>query len=159
MTKISIREIETAIKDVMRGSEIQFSDSVYEEKDGVLRLIIFFNRLFTESNVILYTKLLFVVDKEKEYIADKPRKRKAKIEFVPPTFEEVKAYIVEKGYAVNPQTFYDYFTAGDPKWVDKNGSPVLNWKQKIVTWHSKSVGNKPAQPKPRVFKIGTADYE
>jgi len=68
MTKISIREIETAIKDVMRGSEIQFSDSVYEEKDGVLRLIIFFNRLFTESNVILYTKLLFVVDKEKEYI-------------------------------------------------------------------------------------------
>ena len=68
MTKISIREIETAIKDVMIGSEIQFSDSVYEEKDGVLRLIIFFNRLFTESNVILYTKLLFVVDKEKEYI-------------------------------------------------------------------------------------------
>lgn len=92
--------------------------------------------------------------------ADRPqKKRKVKIEFVPPTLEEVKAYITEKGYSVNPQTFYDYFTEGDPKWVDKNGSPVLNWKQKIVTWNSKSVGNKPAQPKPRVFKIGTADYE
>jgi len=68
MTKISIRDIETAIKDVMRGSEIQFSDSVYEEKEGTLRLIIFFNKLFTKSNVVLYTKLLFVVDKQKEYI-------------------------------------------------------------------------------------------
>lgn len=69
--------------------------------------------------------------------ADKPRKpRKAKINFIPPTFEEVKAYIAEKGYSINPQTFYDYFTVGEPKWVDKNGSPVRNWKQKIVTWAS-----------------------
>jgi hypothetical protein len=68
MAKISIRKIEDAIKDVMRGNEIQFSDSVYEEKKGVLRLIVFFNRLFTDTNVILYTKLLFVVDKEKEYL-------------------------------------------------------------------------------------------
>jgi hypothetical protein len=66
--KISIREIENAIKDIMRGNEIQFSDSVYEEKKGVLRLIVFFNRLFTDTNAILYTKLLFVVDNDKEYI-------------------------------------------------------------------------------------------
>lgn len=66
--KISIREIETAIKDAMRGSEIQFSDSVYEEKGGKLRLIIFFNKLFTTNNVVLYTKLLFEVDKNKEYL-------------------------------------------------------------------------------------------
>lgn len=66
--KISIRDIESAIKEVMNGSEIQFSDSVYEEKEGTLRLIIFFNKLFTENNVVLYTKLLFVVDKNKEYI-------------------------------------------------------------------------------------------
>lgn len=66
--KISIRDIESAIKEVMTGSEIQFSDSVYERKDGKLRLIIFFNKLFTETNVILYTKLLFEVDKEKEYL-------------------------------------------------------------------------------------------
>ena len=73
--------------------------------------------------------------KDSIYSADKPRKqRKVKTEFTPPTLEEVKAYISEKGYSINPQTFYDYFTAGEPKWVDKNGSPVLNWKQKIVTW-------------------------
>ena len=66
--KISIRDIENAIKEVMAGNEIQFSDSVYEEKDGKLRLIIFFNKLFTKTNVILYTKLLFEVDKDKEYL-------------------------------------------------------------------------------------------
>ena len=66
--KISIRDVEGAIKDAMRGSEIQFSDSVYEEKDGKLRLIIFFNKLFTKTNVVLYTKLLFEVDKNKEYL-------------------------------------------------------------------------------------------
>jgi len=66
--KIAIRDIETAIKDAMRGSEIQFSDSVYEEKGGKLRLIIFFNKLFTTNNVVLYTKLLFEVDKQKEYL-------------------------------------------------------------------------------------------
>lgn len=68
--KISIRDIETAIKEVMNGSEIQFTDSVYEEKNGKLRLIIFFNKLFTENNVVLYTKLLFDVDKNKEYLLE-----------------------------------------------------------------------------------------
>jgi hypothetical protein len=68
VNKISIRDIEIAIKDAMRGSEIQFSDSVYEEKDGKLRLVIFFNKLFTKTNVVLYTKLLFEVDKNKEYL-------------------------------------------------------------------------------------------
>jgi len=68
--KISIRDIETAIKESMAGSEIQFSDSVYEEKGGKLRLIIFFNKLFTKTNVVLYTKLLFEVDQNKEYLVE-----------------------------------------------------------------------------------------
>lgn len=67
--KISIRDIETAIKKSMAGSEIQFSDSVYEKKRK-FRLIIFFNKLFTKTNVVLYTKLLFDVDKNKEYLVE-----------------------------------------------------------------------------------------
>ena len=72
-------------------------------------------------------------------------KNKGRTQFVPPTLEEVKAYIAEKKYNVNPNTFYDYFTAGEPKWVDKNGSPVLNWKQKIVTWASHDKEKNPPQ--------------
>lgn len=75
---------------------------------------------------------------ESEYVnVNTTRSKKKNVKFTPPTLEEVKAYIAEKGYSVNPQTFYDYFTAGEPKWVDKNGAPVLNWKQKIVTWASR----------------------
>ena len=68
MVKITIQEIERAIKEVMAGSEIQYSDSVYEEKDGILRLIIFFNKLFTEKEVVIYTKLMFNVDENKIYV-------------------------------------------------------------------------------------------
>lgn len=85
-------------------------------------------------------------DKSRIENADKPRKpRKVKIDFIPPTLEEVKDYINEKGYSVNPQTFYDYFTVGEPKWVDKNGVPVRNWKQKIVTWASHDKEKNPPQ--------------
>jgi hypothetical protein len=68
INKIAIRDIEAAIKEAMAGSEIQFSDSVYEKKTDQLRLIIFFNKLFSAENVVLYTKLLFDVDEQKEYL-------------------------------------------------------------------------------------------
>ena len=68
VNKIAIRDIEAAIKEAMTGSEIQFSDSVYEKKSDQLRLIIFFNKLFSAENVVLYTKLLFDVDEQKEYL-------------------------------------------------------------------------------------------
>jgi len=53
----------------------------------------------------------------------------------PKTFEEVQEYIREKKLNVNPQIFWDYFTVGE--WYDKEGKPVLNWKQKLITWHGR----------------------
>ena len=43
--------------------------------------------------------------------------------------------------------FYDYFTA-DPSraWIDAKGQPVLNWKQKIVTWEKFNVMPKKSKP-------------
>ena len=52
--------------------------------------------------------------------------------FVPPTLDEVRAYCTERNSAVNPQTFYDYYTEG--KWRDSSGKPVKSWKQKLITW-------------------------
>lgn len=63
---ITIRDIEQAIRETMTGSEIQYTNSVYEEKNGILRLILFFNKLFTQDQVIIYTKLMFFVDNNKE---------------------------------------------------------------------------------------------
>ena len=52
--------------------------------------------------------------------------------FTPPTLEEVQAYCRERGNNVDPKKFFDYFTASE--WVDSNGKPVQNWKQKVITW-------------------------
>jgi ribosomal protein L12E/L44/L45/RPP1/RPP2 len=60
--------------------------------------------------------------------------------FIPPTLEEVKAYVAEKNFKVNPKAFFDFFEAGN--WVDSKGNKVLNWKQKLITWENKT------KPKP-----------
>lgn len=64
------------------------------------------------------------------------RKKKA-VAFSPPTLEEVRAYVQGKGLPIDPQFFFDFFTAGD--WHDSKGNPVKNWKQKALIWarHSK----------------------
>ena len=56
--------------------------------------------------------------------------------FTPPTLEEVKAYCLERKNNVDPQKFYDYFSASD--WVDSKGNKVKNWKQKVITWEGHS---------------------
>lgn len=66
-------------------------------------------------------------------------KRNAKT-FVPPTLEEVSEYVRQRNSSVDPKYFYDYFTTGE--WIDSNGKPVRNWKQKLITWE-KGNGGKP----------------
>lgn len=62
----------------------------------------------------------------------KSRKKRTAKPFVPPTLEEVKAYAEEKGYDIDCEYFWRYYTEGD--WIDGQGKPVLNWKQKLITW-------------------------
>ena len=69
----------------------------------------------------------------------KPRKQKP---FVPPTIEEVQAYVAEKGYHFDPQAFFDYYSASD--WHMQNGKPVKRWKQCCVTWENNHKYDKPA---------------
>ena len=61
----------------------------------------------------------------------------------PKSFQEVADYIQKKRLNVSPIAFWDYFEAGD--WHDKFGSPVLNWKQKLLTWHGRDKRTKPAK--------------
>ena len=54
-------------------------------------------------------------------------------DFVPPTIEEVKAYIIEKGYNVDPEYFWNYYESTD--WHMGNKSKIKRWKSVVVTWH------------------------
>lgn len=64
--------------------------------------------------------------------------------FVPPTLEEVKAYILEKGYAVDAERFIDFYTSKG--WmVGKN--KMKDWKAAVRTW---SKGNNTVHsPRPQ----------
>ena len=79
------------------------------------------------------------------------KKNKKKSVFVPPTREEVKAYIQENGYAVDGDFFYDYYAKGN--WIDGKGNPVLNWKQKLITWAKKDA------EKPKKQYTTAAQYQ
>jgi hypothetical protein len=70
--------------------------------------------------------------KEDIYIGAKPhRKRKS---FIPPSLEEVEAYIAEKEYSFNAKAFMDYYEASD--WHKNNGKKVANWKKCCATWEN-----------------------
>lgn len=64
------------------------------------------------------------------------KKKTTEKSFTPPTLEEVKAYIAERGCAavVDAKKFFDYFETGG--WHDSEGKPVRNWKQKLITWET-----------------------
>ena len=51
--------------------------------------------------------------------------------FVPPTLEEVKAYCKERGNNVNPETWFDFYTANGFK-VGRN--QMKDWKASIRYW-------------------------
>lgn len=63
----------------------------------------------------------------------KANKRKTKkIEFIPPTLEEVEVYFSEHGYTVeSAKKAFDYYNVGG--WKDRDGNPVRNWKQKMLS--------------------------
>lgn len=64
---------------------------------------------------------------------EKPQKR-----FVPPTLEEVQAYIVEKGYCVDAESFIAFYDSKN-WYIGKN--KMKNWKAAILTWEKREREN------------------
>ena len=70
------------------------------------------------------------IDIEKD--SNKPQKR-----FVKPTLDEIKAYCQERGNNVDPEKWFNYYSANGWK-VGKN--PMKDWKAAVRTWE-RSDGN------------------
>lgn len=73
--------------------------------------------------------------------------KKPKKKFVPPSYEEVKAYIDEKRLNVDAQRFLDFYEAGD--WHDGKGKAVKSWKQKCLTWDKHDTGSHSYKDQPK----------
>ena len=66
-------------------------------------------------------------DKDKDKDKDKNKSKK----FIAPSIDEVRKYIEEKGYSVDPERFVDYYTANG--WmVGKNH--MKDWKATVRNW-------------------------
>ena len=83
------------------------------------------------------------------------RIQKKKEKKAPPTREEVREYARSRESSVDPDRFYDFYTA-DPEraWIDSNGKPVNNWKQKFITWEGR--GTDAGRGNPRGVEDSTA---
>lgn len=93
-------------------------------------------KMLLESHVTSRDSHATDIDIEREEELEKEDKRKSKKEkFVPPSLDEVKAYVQERNSAVDPVKFWEYYEAGH--WKDSKGNPVKNWKQKLLTWEKK----------------------
>lgn len=74
---------------------------------------------------------------------------KKRVEFTPPTIEEVTTYFVEKGYSKHTaETAFNYYQ--NLEWKDSNNKQVVNWKSKMIAvWMKEENKIKSVEP----FKI------
>lgn len=61
--------------------------------------------------------------------------------FTPPTIEQVRAYCLERGNAVDPQRFVDYYSANG--WIQGKGKAIKDWKAAVRLWEQRD--RKPQQ--------------
>lgn len=79
--------------------------------------------------------------------ADKPPRSR----FIPPTVDEVRAYCIEKGYALDADRFVDFYTSNGWK-VGRN--PMKDWRAAVRTWSGKEQLNGKTESKP-LWTVGT----
>lgn len=79
--------------------------------------------------------------------ADKPPKHPR---FIPPTVEEVQKYCQERHSSVDPEQFFDFYTANG--WRQGAGKPIKDWKACVRTWERRDKSSQGEQP-PSVPKM------
>ena len=72
----------------------------------------------------------------------KDSKEEKKGRFAPPSLEELSEYIHEKGYAVDPEAFIDFYTSKGWK-IGKE--TMKDWKAAVRTWARRDKQNEPKQ--------------
>ena len=91
----------------------------------------------------------------KDIKENSPSESKRKV-FVPPTVDEVREYIRENGYNINPETFVDFYASKG--WM-VGSNKMKDWKACVRTWvRSDRSRGRASQPEPSGSKYGNLDY-
>ena len=62
-------------------------------------------------------------------------KKSTKKKFAAPTVDDVRAYCLERGNRIDPETFVDFYTANG--WVQSKGKPIIDWRAAVRTWEKR----------------------
>ena len=90
------------------------------------------------------------LNKQNKTKLNKTKQKEKKVKkksFVPPTLEEVEAYVKDRGLKTDAQKFFDYYDATG--WKDAKGNQVLSWKGKIQVWENKRSDVQPSAANPQ----------
>lgn len=88
-----------------------------------------------QTNPQTNPKRAWISDTEADTYTETNRESKKSVtRFTPPTIEEVKAYIVERGYSVNADAFFNHYEAIGWK-VGRN--VMKDWRASVRSWQSR----------------------
>lgn len=95
-------------------------------------------------------------DKEKDIKENTPKGvQKKTVRFSPPTIEEVEVYCKERNNNVNPQRWFDFYSAKG--WKIGN-NPMRDWKAAVRTWEQRDDRPQQAQKKVSAQQYEQRDY-
>ena len=100
------------------------------------------NQLYLKPNKAYSTECIQVVSKtdtQDRIGKDSIGKVRLEREDIP-TLDQLKEFHTEKQMTFDLMKFYNYFTEGN--WVDSQGNPVKNWRQKMISWQNKENAKK-----------------
>lgn len=80
------------------------------------------------------------IEKEIDIEIEKDIEKKPQKRFAKPTLDDVKAYCQERNNGVDPEKWYNYYSANGWK-VGKN--PMKDWKAAVRTWERNDANGKP----------------
>ena len=73
--------------------------------------------------------------KEESLSNDKEKESKKRKAFLPPSLEEVQAYINEKGYSIDAEAFIAFYSSKN--WY-VGSNKMTNWRMAVVTWSKRN---------------------
>lgn len=98
------------------------------------------------------------VDNTRDNTSDEKKKEiKKEKPFVPPTLDEVSAYVAQRGGRIDAEAFWSYYESNGWR-VGK--APMRNWKAAVVTWerrHADDARGQPRQESPYEHTIREMD--